>query len=194
MIISTTKPLLAWEEPIAISTPAPDFGIHVDIHAAERVQPILRERIVRDFAVDTGLSLIVAAICGVLIAFTESGNFWHGFGLVLAVRVILKLAFKASGTLEAWLDIPAFKSGCLEIYPDRIRWVESNKKEHIWPASTIRQIRLKHINHKRGVRHVMMVRFTRKKSYQILVPQDVSYDSIELAANTANIPVSRPKS
>jgi hypothetical protein len=193
-ISKTNEPLLAWAEPTAISKPASDFGVQIELHPSELVQPLLRERIVKDFAQDAAISIAIALIGGVLLFLATDSTFWHGFGLVLAVRVLFKLAITSSHALTAWLEVPAYHAGSLEIYPNQIRWVDSNQNEYVWPASTIRQIKLKVHKHRKGERAIMMVKFTRKISYQILVPPQISFDLIERSLHSTGIPVSRPKS
>lgn len=49
------------------------------------------------------------------------GSFILAFGMIVAVRVLTRLAFRTSDFLDEWLDVPRFRGGRLEIYRDRIR-------------------------------------------------------------------------
>jgi hypothetical protein len=185
-------PLLSWAEPVALASNAPDFGVHVEVLPADEARQHLRRKVWRDFLQIAGVSLAFAAGGGLLWALAAEGSFWAVFGIVFVVRTLAKLAFSGSSALTDWLNVPNFRAGSVEIYPDRIRWIAHDGGVHDWPASAIRQVRLRVYRHRKGTRSLMEVRFTRTRVYRMLVPSAVSFDAVERAVRAAGIPVSRP--
>lgn len=171
----------------------PDYRAAVVKVPAAHAQAYVRRKLWKDFFPVVWINALAALIGGLLWAFAANGSFWFGFGVVLAVRVLVRLAFNASDFLEQWLTVPAFKGGRVEIHSDKIVRIDHEGQTLAWSPSAIRQIRLRLHRYWKGHRRIMTVRLPKRRNYDIVVPDAISFDEIERVVTPLGIPVSRPK-
>ena len=193
--IDSDVPTLAWDEPLVFGHEAQAGKLSVELVQADKAQSHVRRAMAREYAREFLLTAGVAGIGGLLWALAAEGSFLFAFGLIVTVRVLTRLAFTTSEFMDEWLGVPGFRGGRLEIYRDRIRRVDHEGREFVWPAAEIRQVRLKEHRHWRGGRRrVMSVRFPRTRSYHVVIPDDVSFDRLEAVLKASGIQAGRPRS